>query len=109
VHTDPNFPLPASMRELIRRVNAEYLSLAQELSRCSALAAPLLGVNQEIVHIIEATRLTRFHPLVNSTMLVAQLRFQDPEVWRRFASGSMDANQLLHEFLRTIPAEFIAS
>lgn len=95
-----------ALLERIRRLNVEYLSLAQDISRASALAAALLGVNQEVVQIIGLTPLTKFRPLAHSPMLVPQLRVQDAGVWHRFAQERIDVNQLLHEFLRTLPADF---
>lgn len=104
---EPDFMLLPSIVSQIRKFNAEYLSFAQELARNTPAAAPLLGVPQEIADILEAAPLSKFQSLVCSNMLISQLRIPDPTLWRRLAEGKIDRNQLLHAFVKTVPAEFV--
>ncbi|MEW5890494.1 MAG: flagellar transcriptional regulator FlhD [Pseudomonadota bacterium] len=104
---EPDFMLPSAIEARIRKFNAEYLSFAQELARTSPAAAPLLGVTQEVVDILEAAPLSKFQALVCTNMLISQLRIVDPGLWRKLAEGKVDRNQLLHAFVKTVPAEFV--
>ncbi|MFY9329542.1 MAG: flagellar transcriptional regulator FlhD [Georgfuchsia sp.] len=98
--------LPPNIETRIHRVNAEYLAFAQELARTTPAAAPLLGVPQDTVAILETAVLSRLNPLIRSNMLLPKLRFSDANFWQSVVDGRIDQNHMLHALLKTIPAEF---
>lgn len=102
---DTEIFLPPDLEVRIRKLNHEYLTLAQDLARLYPAAPALLGAPQEIVDILETTPLSRFTPLIETDMLIAQIRLSDVETWRRAAKGNLDTHQLLHAMLRTVPME----
>lgn len=98
--------LPSSIEDRIHRLNAEYLSFAQELARTTPAAAPLLGIPRETVAILETAVLSKMNPLIRSNMLLPQLRFTEANFWQSVVDGRIDQNHMLHALLKTIPAEF---
>ena len=98
--------LPRTIEDNIHRFNSDYLAFAQQLARTTPAAAPLLGIPQETVEILESAVLSKLNPLIRFNMLLPKLRFSDAQFWQSVVDGRIDQNQMLHAFLKTIPAEF---
>jgi len=98
-----NLDLQKPDRERIRQLNREYISLAIRLSRSCMAASLLLGIEQPVVEALRTVAYSSLQTVVDSDCLVAQLRFTDEQTWRRLADGTLDANHMLHAFLKTLP------
>ncbi len=99
--------LSATIRARIRRVNNEYLALVQELVRTYPAVAPFLGMTQQAADALLKVESATLDPMCSMDLLVATMRITSAEFWVRAAAGTLDANQLLHAFMASIPAEFL--
>ncbi|HVB49796.1 MAG TPA: hypothetical protein VNF69_15550 [Burkholderiales bacterium] len=99
--------LSPTIRLRIRRFNKEYLELARELVSSYPAAAPLLGITQQAADALAHAEAITCDPICQMDLLVATVRITNAEFWVRAAAGALDANQLLHAFMATIPAEFL--